>query len=279
LKKGFLTKSAKRRQKSANATTPKLKILYKIKATSVLPDVAFLHLRVHYFLDPEFDPATGILSEEESRHAIKSLRMQIGDAIKVGDGKGTQYLCEVSLIGKKQLITEVLNKVVIPKPLDTTTIALAPTKNTARYEWFLEKATEMGVDRIIPLETKRTERARLNTNRCERIIHAAAKQSQQVHIPELMAITDFTELSGFSADVKWIAHCLPEMERKEIHSLLPVIAGKSRLVLIGPEGDFTPEEIEMATAWGFHGISLGDNRLRTETAGVFVAALISAFRS
>lgn len=241
--------------------------------------MAFLHLSVHYFLDPDFNPSTGVLSEEESRHAIKALRMQVGDTVKVGDGKGTQYVCEVTLIGKKQLITVVRDKSVVAKPLDPTTIALAPTKNTARYEWFLEKATEMGVDRIIPLETKRTERARLNINRCERIIHAAAKQSQQSHIPQFLPITGFSDMAGLSAEVMWVAHCIPAVERADIRSLLPKIAGKSRLVLIGPEGDFTPEEIEMAASWGFQGISLGENRLRTETAGIYAAALISAFRS
>ncbi len=232
---------------------------------------------MNYFLDPQFDPLTGILSEDESRHAIKSLRINVGDHLEIGNGRGTRYRCVVRTIGKHQLILAVENQVDTPTPKFRIAIALAPTKNVSRFEWFLEKATEMGVDDLIALESKRTERSRLNEGRLERIILSAAKQSQRSFLPIFHGIVPFGKITSESKNTRFIAHCDTNFARTPLHEILPA-ASENILMLIGPEGDFTPEEIETAYAAGFQGISIGSNRLRTETAGVYCAAMASNWK-
>ncbi len=232
---------------------------------------------MNYFLDPTFDPHTGILNEEESRHAIKALRIHVGDVILVGNGKG--LICEASVktIGKNQLILQVESQKPTPAPIHRHAIAVAPTKNTARFEWILEKATEMGIDDIIALETKRTERTRINHNRSERIILAAAKQSQRSYLPTFQETVPFGKIATRTDGLRLLAHCDPNYSRTALHDLQP---GKPQnvLIMIGPEGDFNPKEIEEAFAAGFTGVSLGSNRLRTETAAVYAAAILSTWR-
>lgn len=232
---------------------------------------------MHYFLDPTFDPITGILNEEESRHAIKALRISVGDSIEIGNGRGNRYQCAVRIIGKNQVILAVESKIEIPAPQFRFSVALAPTKNASRFEWFLEKATEMGVDDIIALESKRTERSRLNDGRLERIIISAAKQSQRSFLPVFHGSVPFSKITTESKNIRFIAHCDTNFARIALHEARPA-EPENVLILIGPEGDFTPGEIEAAYAAGFQGISLGSNRLRTETAGVYCAAIASTWR-
>lgn len=235
--------------------------------------MAFLILAVHYFLDPTFNPATGILNEEESRHAIKSLRILAGAELLIGDGKGNRYHTAVKLVGKKELVVDVLKTERFDCPTPKLTIAIAPTKNPSRFEWFLEKATELGVYRIIPIQTKRTERPRFKHDRAERIIHAATKQSMRTYIPILEKLTPIAEVFKMDSSLKLIAHCdEDDSKRMDIKDLIKGSAATEILILIGPEGDFTAEEINNAKENGFQPVLLGRNRLRTETAGVFAAA-------
>jgi len=237
--------------------------------------VAFLILAVHYFLDPNFNPITGILNEEESRHAIKSLRLNAGDNVLVGDGIGNRYLAAINVIGKKELIVNVISTETFDLHLPKLTIAIAPTKNPSRFEWFLEKATELGVHQIIPISTKRTERPRFKHDRAERIIHAATKQSMRAFMPLFQKLTPLSDVLKTEIELKLIAHCdEDDSKRIEIKDVLKMSSAKEILILIGPEGDFTTDEITLAKENGFQPILLGRNRLRTETAGVFAAATI-----
>ncbi|NEN25216.1 16S rRNA (uracil(1498)-N(3))-methyltransferase [Cryomorpha ignava] len=227
---------------------------------------------MHYFLDSAFDPNTGILHEEESRHAIKSLRLSVGDEILIGDGKGKRYTTAIKVIGKKELIVDLLSAENFEIPLPKLTIAIAPTKNPSRFEWFLEKATELGVYQIIPIETKRTERSRYKHDRAERIIHAATKQSMRAFTPVLELLTPISKVLKMEHSLKLIAHCDENTKRIELSDFSRKNSSNDILILIGPEGDFTPEEIDKSKEKGFQPVILGRNRLRTETAGVFAAA-------
>ncbi len=233
---------------------------------------------MHYFLDPTFDINSGLLNEEESRHAIKSLRIKAGDEIEVGNGRGYRYQCKVITVGKKQLILQVESENKTEPPRYRHSIALAPTKNTSRFEWFLEKATEMGVDDIVALETKRTERTRINTDRAQRIILSAAKQSQRSYLPAFHGAMPFDKLIGEASGNRYIAHCDETYPRIPLDAIKADNRSENICILIGPEGDFTSVEIETAYATGFKGVRLGDNRLRTETAGVYSAAILSTWK-
>lgn len=233
---------------------------------------------MHYFLDPDFDPTIGNLCAEESRHAAKSLRIASGQHIEVGDGAGMRYICSVVKADKSGLLLTVEETIQVPHPAFDYSIALAPPKNASRFEWFAEKATEMGVSEIIPLQTERTERPRINTARLERILHAAAKQSRRAYLPRLRALADFTELLKTDSKFKLIAHCEAERARQPIAEAVNQTAAGAVLILIGPEGDFSLREIESAAKAGFTEIDLGANRLRTETAGVYCAALAAGLK-
>lgn len=233
---------------------------------------------MHYFLDPDFDPNTGILCPEESRHAIKSLRLAAGDSILVGNGKGKLYTCTVRHAGRDSLATAVTETMSIPPPRFRFDLAAAPVKNPTRFEWFLEKATETGVHTITPLLTRRTERPRFKTARGERIMHAAGKQSKRAWLAELNPLTPFGDVLGSAHGLKVIAHCDADRARRNFADLINETAAESVLVLIGPEGDFTPEEIDAAVAAGFTEADLGPNRLRTETAGVYCASVLAAMK-
>ncbi len=229
---------------------------------------------MHYFLDPSFDPLVGILNEVESRHALKSLRLKEGDEIEVGDGKGNYYSTQIKTVGKSEIILDVCKSDFFEIPSLQLTIAIAPTKNPSRFEWFLEKATELGVYEIIPIETTRTERPRLKLERAERIIHSATKQCQRKYLPKLHPFTRFKDILANQSELKLIAHCENDDRRVEFSEVIRTASAKSVLILIGPEGDFSPDEINLALEAGFNPVSLGRNRLRTETAGVFAAASV-----
>lgn len=233
---------------------------------------------MHYFLDPDFDPVTGILCPEESRHAVKSLRLAAGDSVEVGDGKGNLYTCRIMHTGRDSLATSVTKTLRPSPPVFRFDLAVAPVKNTARFEWFLEKATETGVSTLTPLLTARTERPRVKAERAARILHAAGKQSKRAWLPELRALTDFADVLSSTHALKVIAHCGAGRKRQNFADLINETASDRVLVLIGPEGDFTPEEIDAAAAAGFIEVDLGPNRLRTETAGVYCASVLAALK-
>ena len=221
-----------------------------------------------------------ILSDSESQHCTKVLRHRCGDKIDVIDGKGTLFFCEIVDDNPRGVRARILDS--LPSygshPYHLT-LAVCPTKNMDRIEWFLEKATEIGVDRIIPLIGDRSERRIMKTERGEKILLSAAKQSLKGAVPVLeqpIEVREFLEQSVPSS-VNLIAHCIEEGERKSIKDVLDALPDDNTrpiVVMIGPEGDFSPEEVALAEERGFVPVSLGDSRLRTESAGVFAASAV-----
>lgn len=207
------------------------------------------------------------LPEEEAGHCIRVLRLTEGDEILLTDGKGMFYKAAISRAHAKHCEVSILDSWKQPALWDFTLhIAVAPTKNMDRMEWFAEKATEIGIDAITCLSCRFSERKEVKPARLEKILVSAMKQSQKATLPTLSGMTDFRTFVKQPFDGrKFIAHC-EEGEKKLLKQLYR--PGENALVLIGPEGDFSPEEIELALANGFEPISLGESRLRTETAAL-----------
>ena len=214
------------------------------------------------------------LPEEEAGHCIRVLRMKEGDRIRLTDGKGCFYEAVISAVSGKRCLVHVENKEV-QKPLWSghLHIAVAPTKLMDRNEWFVEKAVEIGVDEITFLKTDHSERDVIKMDRIEKIAVSAMKQSQKATLPTLNGMTSLRSFieGGFDGD-KFIAHCEPG---SKVLLQDAVVAGHNSLVLIGPEGDFSPGEIEMALKAGFKPISLGPSRLRTETAALVAVHIMN----
>jgi 16S rRNA (uracil1498-N3)-methyltransferase len=209
-----------------------------------------------------------LLDEEESKHLSRVLRLQIGDKVEAVDGLGNLYQAQVSEISKRNCRLQINQKQSTKTDPPGLWMAVAPTKNLNRWEWFLEKATELGIGRISPILCRRSERKVLKIDRQMRILKEAMKQSQRLYLPELNELSELSfiidEAKDFSGE-KFIAHCedAPKELLKSLHQ-----SGKKALILIGPEGDFHPDEISKALENGFKAISLGDSRLRTETAAL-----------
>ncbi len=205
------------------------------------------------------------LPEKESQHCVKVLRMREGDSLTVADGKGSFYECLLVQANPKQCLVSIQKSMEQPKGWNyRVEMAFAPTKQMERNEWFVEKAVEMGVDAVIPLLAHHSERKEIKKERLEKIAVAAMKQSQQARLPEMDEMTPFEKLIArpFHGK-KYIAHCydLPKEPFAQCYK-----KGENALILIGPEGDFSVEEVEKAIAAGFEPVALGESRLRTETA-------------
>jgi 16S rRNA (uracil1498-N3)-methyltransferase len=213
------------------------------------------------------NPTSNLLPEEESQHAVKVLRLQSGEEIEIVDGVGGFYKAVITNPHPKHCGFEVVEqKNDYGKRNYKLHVAIAPTKNIERLEWFIEKATEIGIDEITPVVCRFSERKIVKEERLEKIIVSAAKQSLKTYFPKLNPLCTFAELvKNNQATQKFIAHCYPE-DKRLLH--LEIVKGSDVLVLIGPEGDFSREEVEMAISCGFKPVSLGESRLRTETAGV-----------
>jgi 16S rRNA (uracil1498-N3)-methyltransferase len=208
-----------------------------------------------------------VLPEEESQHAVKVLRLQAGDALTIVDGTGGFYKARITNPHPKHCAFEITDTILEYGKRDYRLhIAIAPTKNIERLEWFIEKATEIGIDEITPIVCRFSERKVIKAERLEKIIVSAAKQSVKAYFPILNPLTTFDELvKNNKSSRKFIAHCYEEDKRLlqgEIHK------SENVLILIGPEGDFSKEEVQKALTLGFIPVSLGNSRLRTETAGV-----------
>lgn len=224
------------------------------------------------FYVPDIDSLT--LSEEESQHCVRVLRATRGDEIQLTDGRGTFYTARITNPHPKHCEFEIAAS--SPEPRHHrgyVHLAFAPTKNIDRIEWMLEKCTEIGADEYTPLLCRFSERKQLRADRLEKIILSATKQSLSAYLPVLNPLTDCcTFIRSVEADYKFIAHCYREDERRllrdEIQRMAAAMPEARVVVLIGPEGDFSPEEVETAIACGFVPVSLGDMRLRTETAGL-----------
>lgn len=207
------------------------------------------------------------LSEEEAAHCLRVLRLAVGDKLDITDGKGTLYKAEISSIAGKHCYVEAKETIAMPKNWrGAINIAIAPTKNMDRIEWFAEKATEVGVDSITFLSCRFSERKVVKTDRVERIVVSGMKQSLKYTKPVVNEMIDFKKfISGSISGAKYIAHCY-DSERVLLKDVLQ--EGEEATVLIGPEGDFSPEEVKMAIEAGFRPVSLGSSRLRTETAAL-----------
>ena len=216
------------------------------------------------------------LNEEESRHCIQVLRLGNGDTIEAIDGKGGWYQAQITMANKKQCVANILEeKQELGRRAYQVHMAIAPTKNIDRFEFFLEKATEMGVDRITPILCKRSERKNIRLDRLEKKLVSAMKQSLQAYLPQLDPLTPFAkcfeEPAIFGDDDLFIAYC-GDGEKKHLkHNYSP---GSNVILLIGPEGDFTEEEVALTLKNGGRMIHLGTNRLRTETAGLVACQTI-----
>lgn len=204
---------------------------------------------------------------EEGQHCIKVLRKKEGDDILITDGKGFFYDATIVQAHPKHCIVNITNTVEPPKGWNfNLQIAFAPTKNIDRIEWFAEKTTEIGIDRLSPILCQHSERKEIKSQRIEKILVSAMKQSQKALLPILDEMQSFSEFIKKDFDgQKYIAHCYPQKK-----SLLKDIYKKEEnaLILIGPEGDFSEKEVEEALKHGFKAISLGESRLRTETAAL-----------
>lgn len=209
------------------------------------------------------------LPESDSQHCCKVLRMQAGDSIEIVDGLGSLYRCKIISAHHKKTEVEIIERIDYPSVWSyDITIAVAPTKHLDRMEWLVEKLVEIGVNRIVPIKCMRSERKELKTERLEKIAVSAMKQSLKAVLPqidEMMPLQTFLS-SVDSADQKFVAYCDDSVERKLLaREYRPA---SSVTVLIGPEGDFSPEEIKRTLDGGFVPVTLGDNRLRTETAAL-----------
>jgi len=218
-----------------------------------------------------------ILTPEESWHCSKVLRKKPGEQVQVIDGKGNFFEGQLEMVSEKQCIVKI-NKgpVAQAKRNYYLHLAIAPTKQIDRIEWMIEKAVEIGIDEISFIHCKNSERTVIKTERVMKIVESAVKQSLQAFIPKVNEMVFFKEIINSKAEQKLIAHCF-ETEKTSIKSV--DFKNRTNLVMVGPEGDFTKEEIALATGQGFQSISLGEKRLRSETAGLYVCQAISILSS
>jgi 16S rRNA (uracil1498-N3)-methyltransferase len=227
---------------------------------------------MHWFYCPHITRPECILDPEESRHCCSVLRLAKGDAIHLVDGKGGYYQAVIMYANSKAtrvMITQAVSN--NGKRFYRVHIAIAPPKNPERFEWFVEKATEIGIDEITPLLCKRSERHSVKTNRLEKIMIATLKQSKQAWLPALHPLQPFPSfLKEIAGDNVFIAsqdadHTLAERYTK----------GTDAVILVGPEGDFTEEELAMAMSRGVQPVNMGSSVLRTETAGLVACHTIA----
>ncbi len=225
------------------------------------------------FYTPDINGMDYYFNEDESKHAIRVLRLNTGDPVHLVDGKGNLFEGVIEDPKPKKckiLVTNVIKE--FEKRNYHLHIAISPLKNPDRFEWFLEKATEIGIDEITPILCERTEKKNLNHDRCNRIIESAMKQSLKAYHPVMHSLVKLEEFIGQSGhSIKMIASC--EGDRKLIRNCYQ--PGQRATILVGPEGDFSENETTKAINSGFIPVTLGSSRLRTETAGVTVCHSIS----
>lgn len=215
---------------------------------------------------------TTILDETNSKHLVQVLRMQYGDMVWLCDGKGKRAEAKLMVADKRKAVLQIQN---ITETLPTKTpfvLAVAFTKNKSRNEWLLEKATELGVSEMVPLITTRSEKEKFNFDRMNSILIAAMLQSQQTFLPTLQQPIALKNIVKQYTDYnKLIAHCNEKSTPLTLHQALQ--SKNKTIIMIGPEGDFTNEEVSLCLSLGFKEVTLGTNRLRTETAAIFAAAM------
>ena len=221
----------------------------------------------------EINNGLATLNAEESRHCFKVLRYRVNDEVNLIDGKGNFYKGVLNFVSEKKCTAEIVGAPIIQEKRNYYLhLAIAPTKQMDRIEWLIEKAVEIGIDEISFIKCKNSERTVVKTGRVRSIVESAVKQSKQAYIPKINELTDFKNIVKCTADLKFIAHCF-NGEKKSLNNY--DFSGKKILVLIGPEGDFTEEEVALANKSLFVSLDLGKNRLRTETAGLYVVQAVS----
>jgi 16S rRNA (uracil1498-N3)-methyltransferase len=228
-----------------------------------------------FFYINEYDASQKqiVLNEETSKHVVQVLRMKVGEQLNLTDGKGSLITCEITDDHKKHCTVEVKETKFTAQGIRKVSVAISLLKNANRFEWFLEKTTEIGVAEIIPLICERTEKEKFRFERMQGICISAMLQSQQTWLPLLHEPVQYANMQMWKCanGSNFIAHC-DEGSKQSLH--LHIHTSEHQLICIGPEGDFTEKEIELALQYNFIPVSLGETRLRTETAGVVAATLL-----
>ncbi len=214
------------------------------------------------------------LPVEEARHCLRVLRMKPGDIINVTDGKGSVFDCRIATAGREDISLEIISSKKEENPWPAPiTLAIAPTKNSDRMEWLVEKSVEIGIDRIVLLECEHSERRHIKTERLEKIMVSAMKQSLKCYLPKLdhmIPIDEFLHRQRSQPEQLFIGYCDASLPRLSFaKSFRP---GIPTTIMIGPEGDFSKGEVDTAMKAGFQAVSFGESRLRTETAALFALA-------
>ena len=228
------------------------------------------------FYQPDIDLGSLYLSEDESRHVVRVLRSENGDELDLTNGKGTFFKIRITKADPHKCLFEIVERKNIPKRSYSIHIAIAPTKNADRMEWFVEKAVELGIDKISFMLCQTSERKTINLERIEKIAVSAMKQSGQCWLPELADIKPIKDILTIPASQKFIAY-VDQSNPCHLKSLAKI--NQDYLVLIGPEGDFSKEELLSTEKAGFIKVSLGPNRLRTETAGMAACHILNLVNS
>jgi len=230
-------------------------------------------MNLPYFFEESITNSTKVLSEETSKHCVQVLRMKAGGRLKLTDGKGNLFTATIMEADKRHCTVQVEATIHDEPNTQNVCIAISLLKNTSRFEWFLEKATEIGVKEIIPLICHYTERENFRLDRMNNILIAAMLQSEQTWLPKLHQPKKFNAFINEDIDgLKLIAHCIEEEEKQTLQEIAS--QHQNKLILIGPEGDFSPAEIKAAFDKKFIPVTLGKTRLRTETAGIVAATLL-----
>ena len=226
------------------------------------------------FYAPDIE-RTLTLPESESAHCSRVLRMKAGDEAFVTDGKGKRFRCVILEPHQKHTSVEIIDFEEVPNHWDNRiTLAVAPTKHADRMEWLLEKVVEIGVDKVVLLRCQRSERKSIKLERLEKVMVSAMKQSLKGVMPEIEEVTSFKSFVESVPDEcqKFLGYCSKEYERKDFSK--EYVSGKDVVIMIGPEGDFSPEEVKMAVRSGFMPVTFGQSRLRTETAALYSVTAI-----
>ncbi len=214
------------------------------------------------------------LPEEEAAHALRVLRLRDGDRVELVDGAGMEALGVLRLTGRQEVQVVISDRRVLPGPRTALHLAVAPTKQAERFEWFVEKAVEVGVERITPLATARTERGHLRHERLLRVAVSAMKQSRRAWLPRIDPLTALTDLiAGPVPAQRFVAHASGAAPLMDLYD-----PAQDALVLVGPEGDWTDEELQLLHDAGFRTAGLGEARLRTETAALAACTWMSLAR-
>jgi len=233
----------------------------------------FMALPFFYKEDLVASSTDVVLDEAASKHIVQVLRMQNGEQLQLTNGKGDLFTAEITDNNRKKCAVKILQTTNSKPQTSNVAIAISLLKNTSRFEWFLEKATEIGVSEIIPLICERTEKTAFKADRLKSILVSAMLQSQKTRLPVLHEPLKFKQIvASVTHQQKFIAHCMDDAKRNLTD--LNNEALSSKIILIGPEGDFTPGEIQLALESHFNAVTLGETRLRTETAGIVAAVML-----